>query len=143
MVKKAHKKTDVIEEPYQAIPKFRGLKSFDNSFLSNDLINPSYTELGANICQLLTTVYNLSPLKALLCIRAFLDSYVQITSKEHTEITLTEADKYLNLFFEYLPIFEDVTSSTLSFPKIHMLTNYTNDVRRKGSIDGYSTNPGG
>jgi hypothetical protein len=94
------------------------------------------------MAQLLAVVHNLIPPQVSLCVRAFLDFYIQITSKEHTDDTLAQANEYLNLFFGYLPIFQDVTSSSLNFPKIHMLTKYANDIRRKGPVDGYSTNHG-
>lgn len=55
-------KNAVIGKQYQAIPTFRQLKSFDICFLSTGLINPAYTELGAHMCQLLTTVHNIIPL---------------------------------------------------------------------------------
>jgi hypothetical protein len=141
MVKK-NGKTVIIEKQYQSIPKFRGIKSFDSGFLSTDLVNPTYSELRDHMTQLLAVVHNLIPPQASLCVRAFLDFYIQITSKEHTDDTLAQADEYLNLFFGYLPIFQDVTPSSLNFPKIHMLTEYTNDIRRKGPVDGYSTNHG-
>ncbi|KAG1439809.1 hypothetical protein G6F56_012164 [Rhizopus delemar] len=92
--------------------------------------------------QLLSVVHNLIHVQGVLCVRAFLDFYIQITSKEHTEDTLKQADRYLDLFFEYLPIFQNVAKSSLNFPKIHMLTKYTNDIRMKGPVDGFSTNHG-
>ena len=132
----------MIDQQYKLIPKFRGLKSFDNGFMSTSLVNPTYDELRKHMTQLLSVVHNLVPVQATLCIRAFLDFYIQITSKEHTDNTLKQADEYLNLFFKYLPVFQDAAKTTCNFPKIHMLTKYTADIKAKGPVDGFSTNHG-
>ncbi|KAI8327996.1 hypothetical protein BC941DRAFT_507314 [Chlamydoabsidia padenii] len=67
------------------------------------------------------------------------DFYISVTSDYHNEATILQAEQFLKLFLDMLPIFEKQSKSRFCFPKIHMLSKYTNDIREKGPVKGYST----
>ncbi|SAM01675.1 hypothetical protein, partial, partial [Absidia glauca] len=126
-----------IEQRCQQLPNYSGMKRFDNGFLLSSLTNPTFDELRNHMQLVLCLVYDVVSLQSTLCLRSFVDFFVQVNSKEHTEATLSAADDYLQLFFLYLPCFQDL--SKMKAPKLHMLTKYTRDIRMKGPLDGYST----
>ncbi|KAF7720936.1 hypothetical protein EC973_005760 [Apophysomyces ossiformis] len=68
-------------------------------------------QLGGVYKHLLTCVelctYDKLPLQAVLCIRYFIDFFYHATAKEHTEASLNEMQKALNLYAYYSPIFEN------------------------------------
>ncbi|SAM02965.1 hypothetical protein [Absidia glauca] len=136
-IKKQRNAVLLVQERCMKLPYYTGMKRFDNGFLLSSLTNPTFHELRKHMQLVLCLVYDLIPLQSVLCLRSFVDFFIQINSKEHTEATLTAADDHLRLFFKYLPCFQDLSS--MKIPKLHMLTKYTNDIRLKGPLDGYTT----
>jgi hypothetical protein len=137
MIKKLHGKAALVERRSQQLPIYTGIKKFKKGFLLSNLTNPSFDELRQHMRLLLCLVYDQLSLQCTLCLRAFIDFFTQICSKEHTASTLKAADDYLKLFFYYLPAFQD--QSKMLMPKLHMMTKYTDDIRMKGPLDSYST----
>ncbi|CAO3654619.1 unnamed protein product [Mucor hiemalis] len=139
IIKDQFKSTRVINERYRALPKFRNMRQFKSGYLLQDLVNPTYSELCNHMSSLLSVVHDLIPIQACLCIRAFLNFFIQVNSKEHTDATIALSEQFLQRFFELLPIFQQYSSSSLNFPKIHMITKYTKDILNKGPLNSYST----
>ncbi|SAM00090.1 hypothetical protein [Absidia glauca] len=137
IIKQQRGKAALVQQRCKGLPHYTGMKRFDKGFLLSSLTNPTYDEFRKHMQLVLCLVYDLIPLQCTLCIRAFVDFFTQINSKEHTEATLSAADEYLHLFYLYLPCFQDL--SAMKAPKIHMLTKYTRDIRLKGPLDDYST----
>ena len=78
---------NVIDQRYQSLPRFRGVKYFQSGYSLKDLVNPTFTELCHHMSCLLSVVHDLIPLQASLYLRAFFDFYIQVTSKEHSNET--------------------------------------------------------
>lgn len=137
IIKKDRGKVTKVEQRCQQLPVYSGMKKFKKGFLLSNLTNPSFDEFRKHMRLVICLVYDLLPLQCTLCLRAFIDFFIQICSKEHTSSTLDAADEYLRLFFLYLPAFQDC--SNMLMPKLHMMTKYTDDIKMKGPLDSYST----
>jgi hypothetical protein len=137
ILKRKPKQTNQVERRNQQLPIFSGLKRFKHGFMLSNLTNPTFDEFRTHMRLILCLVHDLIPEQCVLCLRAFVDFYIQISSKEHTMSTLKSADNYLDLFFYYLPAFQE--ESKMMMPKLHMLTKYTDDIKEKGPLDSYST----
>jgi hypothetical protein len=137
IVKKTKGNAAEVERRCQELPVYTGLKRFRKGFLYSNLTNPTFDEFRKHMQLILCLVHDMIPVQCVLCIRAFIDFFIQICSKEHTSSTLKSADEYLALFFHYLPAFQDY--SKMLMPKLHMMTKYTSDIKMKGPLDGYTT----
>ncbi|KAI8136633.1 hypothetical protein BJV82DRAFT_476168, partial [Fennellomyces sp. T-0311] len=77
--------------------------------------------------------------QATRCLRRFIDFFHTATLKEHSSDTLRQLDLALKEYNELSPVFQSYSASKLRFPKNHMMWKYEGDIRRFGSVSGYST----
>ncbi|KAI8140946.1 hypothetical protein BJV82DRAFT_671332 [Fennellomyces sp. T-0311] len=116
-----------ISKRASMVAPFQGLRLFKHGYMLSALKNPTYSELKDHM----------SVSSALFT--AFIDFFHLATRKEHTNTTLSQMDTALKKYNKLVPIFEKYSSSKLRFPKHHMLSKYTNDIRRYGVISVYSS----
>ncbi|KAF8443557.1 hypothetical protein BDZ91DRAFT_635518, partial [Kalaharituber pfeilii] len=86
--------------------------------------------------------------KAISCIRYLIDFILMAQYRSHTVSTIAYIEKYLQKFHEHKDVFlacyarkEDLLEeeANFNFSKIHILSHYTEQIPRYGSLLQYST----
>jgi hypothetical protein len=123
IIKQNRRKADLVEKRCQQLPTYTGIKKFKSGFLFSNLVNTSFDEMRQHMRLVLCLVHDQIPLQCTLCLRAFIDFFIQICSKEHTASTLKSADEYLRLFLlpARLPrLFQNVNAQTTHAHEVHI-----------------------
>ncbi|KAG2216809.1 hypothetical protein INT45_013821 [Circinella minor] len=128
-----------IAERAASLPTYKHLRHFKNGIFVSDLKNPTNSELMDNMWIFLICIYDYLPEQAVLCVRKFIDFVIQATGREYKEFALKELDETLSDYYKYSAIFENESPSHMRFPKNHMLSKYSSDIMKHGSIMWYST----
>ncbi|KAI9268105.1 hypothetical protein BDA99DRAFT_504849 [Phascolomyces articulosus] len=84
-------------------------------------------------------VHDLLPSQVALCMRHFIDFFMQVNVKEHTDETVKEMVQLLIKFTESSVIFKDVPPTEIGFPKHHALYKYMHDIKQRGLRENYTT----
>ncbi|KAG2214787.1 hypothetical protein INT45_002982 [Circinella minor] len=132
---------DTITERASHLPAYPGLRNFNNGILFSSYKRPTFSEMKDNLIILLPCVYQYLSPQAVICIRKFIDFFIQCTGKEFREVDLQKIEETVEEFYYYCPVFQDrsVSKSGFNFPKLHMLSKYTSDIRQYGPLSSYST----
>ncbi|KAI8148724.1 hypothetical protein BJV82DRAFT_589372 [Fennellomyces sp. T-0311] len=130
---------DTVTARARNLPRYRGLRHFENGILPSCLKNATYHELVDCMKCLLPCVYDLIPSQAAMCFRYFIDFWFLAAAKEHDETSLTFMEETLENYVQSSSIFIPLSPTGLNFPKQHALSKYVGDIREKGIICNYST----
>ncbi|KAI5848606.1 hypothetical protein DFP73DRAFT_474133, partial [Morchella snyderi] len=127
-------------KPYQAVSQWQGkeMRGFQKMILpvvASALRNPSASQA--------------EPFrKAFQCVRALIDRGLVAQYRSHNELTIDLLDGYLRAFHQTKDIFrkyranresERLEESDFNFPKLHLMSHFTEHIRQYGNIPDYST----
>lgn len=86
--------------------------------------------------------------RVLKCVRALLDFIFMAGFPVHTERTLAEMQRHLDIFWKNIRVFVELSARVgksgnlieeFAIPKLHLLFHYLMNIRDLGTVDNYST----